>query len=116
MSLQGLAEKINGAVGDLATLSVETYTGNIKTIVDNEKSKIDWDGMFEDSMKTDGSGTVELLIASKFFIDGDAKLFTSRSDIPESIEAAHSNAIKAGNQIRNELIGFLGEKLIGKIS
>lgn len=107
MSLKDLAATLKDAVGDLSSLNVETYTGTISFKVDGNKTEIDWSKMFQEAMKEDGKGTAELLMASRFEIDGDAKLFVSSSDIPAKIEQAHNNAVITGSEVRAEIIDFL---------
>lgn len=111
MSLKDLADSLKNAVGDLSTLNVETYTGTISTKIDNEKTQIDWATMFSEAMKKDGKGTAELLMASRFEIDGDAKLFVSSSDIPAKLEEAHHNAVLTGSEVRADIINFLRESV-----
>ena len=107
MSLKDLRDSLINAVGDLSTLNVETYTGVISTKIDGEKTQIDWSKMFEEAMKKDGNGTAQLLMASRFEIDGDAKLFVSSSDIPAKLEQAHNNAVITGSEVRAEIMDFL---------
>jgi hypothetical protein len=105
MGLKAAFEKLGDTVADLSSLEVLSFTGELKAVVNTaagDGDLINWEKLITEAKKE--SGKVELLIASKFNIDGDATLFTSKSEIDDSIRAAHSEAVTAGQQVRKDLM------------
>lgn len=110
-----IAATINDAIGDLATLSVETYTGNIQNIVNNDKSAIKWESMLTDAVVAmeggEGSANVKLVLATHINIDGDAQNFIAEGAIPSYILETHASAVKNGSEFRSKIIGLALGKL-----
>lgn len=110
MSLQDTIKGLESAVGDLTSLSVETYTGKISADIqsDNGDEVVDWTKLVEQAKK---GGTINLVLASKFYFDGDATQFIASGDIPNSVTAAHDSAVKAGQTVRASLMELLSDSI-----
>ena len=110
-----ISETLNNALGDLGTLSVETYIGNVKNIVNNEKNGINWDSMLSDAVSAiegaKGSANVKLALATYIMIDGDAKNFITEGSIPSYVLETHASAVKNGSEFRAKIIGLALGKL-----
>ncbi len=109
MALKDALDTIKNAVGDFSSLTVETYTGNISTVIDNsEKAKgtIDFAKVIE-SGRTDGA--VKLKLASKYHFDGDAILFVAEEGVTPDLQDAHDRAVNAGQMVRSDLLDLFSE-------
>jgi len=107
MPLKEAFEKLGDAIDDLSSLEVLTFTGDMQVSIqgDGAGNLIDWDKLVAEA-KPDG--TVKLVLASKFEADGDAKLFKTLGDVDPSIRAAHDEAVRAGQQVRKDLMELFG--------
>ncbi len=112
MALKNVFESLANAVGDLTSLSVETYTGSITADVKGAQGEgvIDWEKLVDEAKK-DSGGTVHLKLASKFNVDGDATLFIAEGEIPSDLRAAHDGAVNAGQKVRADLMDLLGDSI-----
>lgn len=112
MALSDIFNSLSSAVGDLCSLSVETYTGKITSEIKGADGKgvIDWDKLVNEAKK-DAGGVVHLKLASKFNIDGDATLFIAEGEIPPDLRAAHDSAVEAGQTVRADLMDLLGDSI-----
>ena len=110
--LKHIFDSLANAVGDLCSLSVETYTGRVSAAIKgvNGKDVIDWDNLITEAKK-DAEGTVHLMLASKFNIDGDATLFVAEGEIPADLRLAHNSAVESGQTIRADLMDLLGDSI-----
>jgi hypothetical protein len=107
MALSEAFDKLKEAVGDLSSLDVLSFTGELSAIVsETEGNLIDWDKLIA---KAKTEGDVSLVLATHFKFDGDATLFTARGDISSDIRAAHAQAIQAGQQVRRDLFEFFSD-------
>ena len=110
MSLKKAFDGLAKGIGDLSTLDVVSYTGNLTaTIQGTEGDIIDWKKLVKEAKKTNGSAT--LVLASHFNFDGDATLFSTTGQIPTDIRAAHNEAVELGKQIRGELFDLFSDTL-----
>ncbi len=112
MALEDIIDSVRTAVGDLSSLTVETYTGKITADIKGADGKgtIDFDNLIKVA-KDDANGTVNLKLASKFFVDGDAILFVADGEIPEDLRSAHENAVNAGQQVRSDIMELFSDTL-----
>lgn len=109
--LSGLADSLKKVGGDLASLEVITYTGDIKLVF---KDKIlNWD---EIATKATTDVNMQLALATKVGIDGDATHFVTSSEIPEYVLTTHAEAVRNGSEYRTQIINFLAGKVAGLLT
>lgn len=103
MSLKSAFNKLGETIGDLSSLEVNTFSGEITAVIHADTGNIlDWEKLIEASRDT--GGEVSLQLASKFNFDGDANLFVANTEIPDEIRAAHDGAVRGGQQVRRDLM------------
>lgn len=112
MSFKDVVNSLSSAVGDLSSLSVETYTGKITADIKGAEGKgmIDWDKLVHEAKK-DAGGVVNLQLASKFNIDGDATLFIAEGEIANDVRIAHDSAVQAGQAVRADLMDLVSDSI-----
>jgi len=101
--LKNALEGLKNAVGDLASLEVQTYTGTLKV---NTEGKL---GDIEAFLKqaTTG-GTLNLVAVTKMNFDGDTINLVPDGSFPEHIQKVHDAAVKAGTETRHGLLSLFG--------
>ena len=111
MALKEAFKKLGAAIGDLSSLDVQSYSGALTAKIQSggEGNIIDWKKLLTEAKKVDGSVTLKL--ASHFNFDGDATLFVTEGEIPEDLRTAHDEAVKAGQQIRNDLLDLFSDTI-----
>lgn len=112
MALKDVIETLGDAVGDLTSLSVETYTGTITAEIRGADgaAAINWDALIKEAQK-DAGGTVSLKLASRFRFDGDATLFIAEGELPADLREAHDAAVAAGQAVRSDLMELLQDSI-----
>lgn len=134
VGLGSIAETLKDVVGDLSSLDVTTFTGDIKAvvkteqvetgkddagnIVTEEKHVIEWDRFMDTALGQDPAGEevtgeMNLILATHVKIDGDATHFVTSNEIPDYVLKTHGEAVKNGLEYRNQIINFLGGKIAG---
>jgi|GEM_PF-900558 len=134
VGLSSIAETLKDVVGDLSSLDVTTFTGDIKAVVKTEqleagkdadgnivtapKHVIEWDrfmdtALGQDPAGVDVEGEMKLILATHIKIDGDATHFVASNEIPDYVLKTHADAVKNGLEYRNQIINFLGGKIAG---
>jgi hypothetical protein len=106
MSLKNALDELKNAVGDLTSLEVQTYIGEIDVVVEGQTGSTS----FEDSLKkakTDGKITLQLV--TKLNFDGDGIVLVPASAPADYIQQAHDTALKAGNDVRQGLIALFAD-------
>lgn len=116
--LKGAINALKNAVGDLASLEVQTITGSIKAVTAKESdaaskpksggSIIDWTKAVKNAR---ASANVELVMATKINFDGDATLFIREEEIPGFIREAHDQAVLAGLEVRSDLMNLVKDTI-----
>ena len=118
MGLGDAVKSLKGAIGDLTSLEVQTFTGTLESLVDNVTgdkpatggSVIDWKKVVA-SARTKTKGKVRLAMATKVNFDGDTSLYIGEEEIPSYILQAHEKAVENGRQVRKDIIEFMGDTL-----
>jgi hypothetical protein len=110
--LTEVANTLKEAAGDLAKLSVTTYTGDINLVLKDD-GKVDFDKLLTQA-KTNAD--INVALATEINIDGDATHFIAKGEIPPYILTTHADAVKNGSEYRTQIISFLGGKVAGLFS
>lgn len=136
VGLGSIAETLKDVVGDLSSLDVTTFTGDINVVVKSEevatgkdakgeivktkKHVIQWDQFMNTALGKDPAdvnvkvtGDMQLVLATHVKIDGDAIHFVTSKEIPDYVLKTHGEAVKNGLEYRNQIINFLGGKVAG---
>jgi len=112
--------KIGEAVADFSSLTVTTYSGNIKIMVEKAKrddansanfNNMDLDKLFTYAVsgaQTDGE--VKIMAVNVHKIDGDAIVYRDPS-ITEKLEQAHDAALIAGRETREGILNLVKGQL-----
>lgn len=97
-------KKLEDGIADLTELNVQTFSGDLASVVDgsNSGSVIDWTKLLKDA-KT--SGKVKLKASTKIKFDGDSDAFFA-DDISGDMLKAHMTAIESGQKVREGLIAM----------
>ena len=108
MALNDAFENLRKAAGDLSSLDVVSFTGKLKAEIysKDEKNIIDWKLFAKEAKK---EGVIKLKLASHYNYDGDATLFEEEGEIPDTLRTAHNEAVKAGQQIRKDLLDLFAD-------
>lgn len=118
--LAAIAGKLKEVVGDLQSLEVLTFSGDVKLVYkkegqgDNTKINFDWSQIATSATEADVD--MNLMLATKVEIDGDSTHFVTKGEIPEFILKTHVDAVKAGSEYRSQVINFLAGKVAGILS
>ena len=106
MSLSEALENLKKAIGDLTSIEVQTYVGDIKVAVDELADSTS----FEDTLiKAKQSGNIKLSLVTKINFDGDGIVLVPDSSPADYIQKAHDSALKAGNDVRQGLIELFSD-------
>lgn len=111
MALKDAFTKLGAAIGDLSSLDVQSYSGTVTAKIQGsgDGSILDWKKLLTEAKKVDG--TVKLKLASHFNFDGDATLFVTEGEIPADLRTAHDEAVRAGQQIRKDLLDLFSDTI-----
>lgn len=111
-AFKDVVSNLKDAVGDLSSLSVETYTGTIDAdiVAGDGEGIIDWTKLVTKA-KAGAGGNVHLKLASKFNFDGDATLFIAEGEMPADVREAHDSAVLAGQNVRADLMELLSDSI-----
>jgi len=102
--LEGALKSLQTAVGDLASLEVQTYTGSIDVQVDGTMADIE-------TVLQNGksNGTLRLVAVTKMNFDGDAINLVPADKFQDHVRVAHDAALKAGIETRQGLLQLFGD-------
>jgi hypothetical protein len=113
MSLEDALNGLKNAVGDLTSIEVQTYVGDIDVVMEGVTGTTS----LEDSLKkAKKSGTIKLSLVTKIDFDGDGLVLVPSSAPADYVQDAHDTALMAGNEIRQGLIELFSDVIGLKIS
>ena len=113
MSLKKAFDQLKNAVGDLTSIEVQTYVGEIDVVVDGVTGSTS----FEDSLKNaKQDGKIALSLVTKINFDGDGLVLVPSSAPADYIQEAHDAALLAGNDVRQGLIALFGDVIGLKVT
>lgn len=110
--LQSLAQKIAGAVDDLASLEVTTYTGSfnltINDIVEQDGDQFRIKSLMQNNPVT-LNANLQLLAYSRFEIDSDVASIVKSdlSDQDKELLSAHNELVKTAQEARKSMLDFI---------
>ena len=106
MALSDALDNLKKAVGDLTSLEVQTYVGDINVAIDELADSTS----FEDTLKkAKQSGNIKLSFVTKINFDGDGFVMVPDSAPADYIQKAHDSALMAGNDVRQGLIELFSD-------
>jgi hypothetical protein len=106
MSLEKALVDLKNAVGDLTSLEVRTYVGEIDVVMSGITGATD----FEKSLqKAKTSGKIQLQLVTKLNFDGDGVVLVPSSAPADYVQEAHDAALQAGNDVRQGLIALFSD-------
>lgn len=102
-----VSKAIKDAVTDASVLEVNTFTGDIKAVVNAAKggTLLDWDKLLAEAKK---AGTVKLAASTKVMIDGDQNQYLSEN-LSADLHAVHQKAVESGLQLRQSFVKMVKE-------
>jgi hypothetical protein len=113
MSLANALKDLKNAVGDLTSLEVQTYVGEINVVMEGITDTTN----FEESLhQAKADEKIQLQLVTKLKFDGDAIVLVPSSAPADYIQKAHDTAIKAGNEVRHGLIALFSDVIGLKVS
>jgi len=113
MSLQDALTQLKNAVGDLTSLEVQTYVGEIDVIIDGITDSTNFEASLK---KAKSGGKISLQLVTKLNFDGDAIVLVPSSAPADYIQQAHDSALKAGNDVRQGIISLFADVIGLKVS
>lgn len=110
-------ESLKNAAADFSSLTVTTYTGSLKVLLQagSEDSTIntndlDFQRILNKALETEVDGDLNVVCFNSHKLDGDAVVFRANG-IPEDemvkLEAAHNAAIQAGQETREGMLSLV---------
>ena len=104
-------KKLGKGIADLSELNVQTFTGDIATVIreNAEGSVIDWTKLLTDAKNTT-EGKIKLVASARIKFDGDSDSYFDE-DIRPDLLKAHLTAIEAGQNVREGLMEMFKETL-----
>jgi hypothetical protein len=105
----GVFKKLGEGIADLSELNVQTFTGDITSVINQgaSGSVIDWTKLLKNARTT---GKVKLVASAKIKFDGDSDTYFAE-DIPSTMLNAHLTAVEAGQNVREGLIEMFKDLL-----
>jgi hypothetical protein len=100
--MSGIFKKLENVVADVATLNVQTFTGDFAAVVAGGKGKSleQLDAIIAEATK---NGTLSLAMSTRVELDGDTLHFIGNSATDTAV-AAHHEAVKAAQEYRTSLL------------
>ena len=111
MALKNALQEIKDLVVDLATLEVETYTGDLSAKTGSEQDWKSFTALIREGNATAG-GDFHLRLYTYIGPDGDTRLYRSQEDPPQGLIDTHTAAVKAGIETRASIIALFRD-LVG---
>ena len=106
MALSDALENLKKAIGDLTSLEVQTYVGDIKVAIEEMADTTS----FEDTLnKAKQNANIKLSLVTKINFDGDGIVLVPDSAPADYIQQAHDSALRAGNDVRQGLIELFAD-------
>lgn len=112
MSLKDALEQLKNAVGDLTSLEVQTYVGELDVIVKDQQGSTNFEEMLK---KARASNQLSLQLVTKVNFDGDAIALVPSSAPADYVQEAHEAALELGNDVRQGLLMMFAD-VIGDVS
>lgn len=103
-------KKLEEGIVDLSELSVQTFTGTLKSVVNDTtttKGVVDWEKLMAEAKS---SGDVILVASTKIELDGDASTYYE-SDAPTNLIKAHNETVTAAQTYRQGLLSLFKAEL-----
>jgi hypothetical protein len=107
--MSSIFKEIGQGIIDLSELNVQTFSGNLQSVVADgtSASVINWEKLISEAKS---SGTVNLVASTKIELDGDSNTFYE-SGITQDMTTAHNAAVKAAHDYRLGLINLFKKEI-----
>ncbi|MBU0699622.1 MAG: hypothetical protein KKE59_09410 [Proteobacteria bacterium] len=113
MSLNDALNSLKNAVGDLSSLEVQTYVGEIDVVIDGITDSTDFEASLQ---KAKTNGHIKLTLVTKLNFDGDGIVLVPSSAPADYIQQAHDAALKVGDDVRKGLIALFADVIGLKVT
>ena len=102
--LGGALSGLRNAIGDLTSLEVNTYIGDLSAVVEpgGDLNISDFDKLVKGAKGA--SGNIQLVASTKINFDGDCKQYFDRNTMPSHVVEAHAVALQSGQEVREGII------------
>ena len=102
-------KKLKDDIADLSELSVQTFTGDIKSVVDSSSdgNVINWANLLKNAKST---GEVTLVASTNIEFDGDSNTYYEQN-IDPTLLAAHKAAVQSAQEYRQGLLNLFKDVL-----
>ncbi len=106
MSLEKALTNLKNAVGDLTSLEVQTYVGEIDVVIDGITGSTDFEKSLQQAKQ---AGKIQLQLVTKINFDGDGIVLVPSSAPADYVQQAHDTALQAGIDVRQGLISLFSD-------
>jgi hypothetical protein len=105
--MPGIFKKLENVVADVATLNVQTFTGDFTALVEGARGKSieELNQIIAGATKT---GTLSLAMSTRVELDGDTLHFIGNG-ATETAVRAHHEAVRAAQEYRAALLQAFGD-------
>lgn len=107
--IEGAFEKLKNALGDLSSLEVQTYTGDISAITPHDAAQSGAVNFEQYLASLPTSANLKLVRVTKMNFDGDAFNLVPETSPPQHVLDVHDAAVKAGLEVRAGLLDLFGK-------
>lgn len=105
-SLREIINSAKGAIADLSSLEIQTYTGEINVAIESIGTT-NLEKILKE--KADAKGNIKLVQVTKINIDGDAINLVPDTELPKHVAEAHQAALIAGENARTSILTLFKE-------
>jgi len=105
-------DTIKDALVDFSQLNVRTFVGTINVKVQGNEDP-DWDSLMKSAIT---SGDILLAASTTLRLDGDVDLFVDNDKMNPELRKAHDDAVKAGQDSREAILGLISSRIQKLIS
>ncbi len=102
-SLKNALEGLGNVIGDLSSLEVQTYVGDIKVLINSKSGTLNFQELLAGAKANDN---ISLQLVTKLNFDGDGINLVPENTPGDYVQKAHDSALKAGNEVREGLMSL----------
>ena len=102
-SLKGALQGLGNIAGDLSSLEVQTYVGDIQVLINTESGTVNFQELLA---KAKASDQITLQLVTKLNFDGDGINLVPENPPGGHIQKAHDSALQAGKEVREGIMSL----------